>query len=924
MLLGQNEIIGNVYLLNSKYDTGQRMPVVGVKVNAEGSNGAYTKSEGAYTLTFNQINASRTTRMSIGEQDQGIIDQAGNVLELVNAEKLGLVTIPKKAAAIPINIIVCPKGTRDLVAQRYYKIIKTSAAIALAKKEKEFQALQQERQKDYEQLKELMNDLVALQAQTDSLSIYEEALRIASINKDDASKRVLRYIELLDEGKSVQEARQALSIKDASMELDASIATFDAGIEELQVRADASEAILDYEDAITCYDSIIHYLEKMDVDPLKVCAYYSGQANLYSLINQNRPALACYQKVVDIRTKIIGSDHPDLAIAYIQIAKPLQTLAKYEEALAFLQKSITILEKNPGLESSSLFNAYASLGLSYEYLNQTEKALTFQKKAIRLKEEFGEEDDLNLAAIYSNISLTYKDLGDFDKSMTYVQKSIQIKERLLNPRHPDLTKTYNNLALLYSAMGQHEEALEIQLRTMKMDAETFGAESQYMLVVYHNLATIYKELKDLDNAFIYQEKCIKILEHREDLMHPDVAVIHINMAVILEKLGKYEQALVYGLKSLEARKILLDAQDILLPQTYDVVALIYLKLEKYKESVDCFSQSIKQVKGMEGESTYLGKIYDNRAVVHRQAKAYRSSLEDYQKAIAIWNRMPSLDHRNLFTSYRGIALTYKALEDYNQAIVYCKKSIAVVEQLLEAKQKDPNVLYKLATAYNDLGLLLDQQEKEEEALLYYEKSMFIKEDILPEDHLDRGVSYYNVSLAYNILGDFQKAKIYHDKCASIFEKQLPADHLNRRMTTRLLHRIYHREGIHFYDLGDYKKAIEVYQKAAQVPTNEPLFYLHNNMGMTYAKLNLLEEARVEFVKFEKLHASDEHCYRNWAVYYALQGKPQKALFSIQKAVDMGYNDLAFLNSDATMDAIRSMKEYRDLVKKVKKANRKKE
>ena len=53
-------------------------------------------------------------------------------------------------------------------------------------------------------------------------------------------------------------------------------------------------------------------------------------------------ALVQHQKALEIRTRVFGSDHPDVAASYNNIAIIYQNQGKYEEALELYTKSLDI------------------------------------------------------------------------------------------------------------------------------------------------------------------------------------------------------------------------------------------------------------------------------------------------------------------------------------------------------------------------------------------------------------------------------------------------------------------------------------------------------------------------------------------------------------------------------------------------------
>ncbi len=81
----------------------------------------------------------------------GAEDQFGKAIEVVNDKEVELCRIPA-IAGDEFEIIVCPLGERDLVAKRYYNIIKTSADLALEEKKRELKKLLAAKGKNYEQI----------------------------------------------------------------------------------------------------------------------------------------------------------------------------------------------------------------------------------------------------------------------------------------------------------------------------------------------------------------------------------------------------------------------------------------------------------------------------------------------------------------------------------------------------------------------------------------------------------------------------------------------------------------------------------------------------------------------------------------------------------------------------------------------------
>ncbi|MCB0376075.1 MAG: hypothetical protein KDD04_09175, partial [Sinomicrobium sp.] len=211
-----NSLGGKILYLNSG-----KTPAAGVEISGKSeklgkANAVYSDSEGVYRLVFPKSGVGHVVELSVGDTDAN-----GQAMEVVNDSELRICRIPEDPSEV-FEIIVCKKGERDLDAQKYYKVIKSSADKALAAKKAEWSRLVDQEGKDYKAIAALIEEIDRLEKQADSMSIYKEAYRMASINKDNATKRVLDYLELLNKGESIQEARKVLSVEKATGALEKS------------------------------------------------------------------------------------------------------------------------------------------------------------------------------------------------------------------------------------------------------------------------------------------------------------------------------------------------------------------------------------------------------------------------------------------------------------------------------------------------------------------------------------------------------------------------------------------------------------------------------------------------------------------------------------------------------------------------------
>ena len=114
----------------------------------------------------------------------------------------------------------------------------------------------------------------------------------------------------------------------------------------------------------------IHNADEIDFE--KPEAVNLSQA--ISLVNQSdqlcnefryRDALSCLSKARLIRSKLLGEEHPDTAVAYQKTANVYKNLYQFKEALEWYRKALTIREKVLGKEHPDTVSTNNSIAAIY-------------------------------------------------------------------------------------------------------------------------------------------------------------------------------------------------------------------------------------------------------------------------------------------------------------------------------------------------------------------------------------------------------------------------------------------------------------------------------------------------------------------------------------------------------------------------------
>ncbi|MCU0646038.1 MAG: tetratricopeptide repeat protein, partial [bacterium] len=141
-----------------------------------------------------------------------------------------------------------------------------------------------------------------------------------------------------------------------------------------------------------------------------------------------------------------------------------------------------------------------------------------------------------------------------------------------------------------------------------------------------------------------------------------------------------------------------------------------------------------------------------------------------------------------------------------------------------------------------------------------------------------------------------------------------------------------------FNLKNYDRALEAYQKAIAVITASPramgIGYILNRarlgLAKCYHQLGITRDARTQFEAAVPLftqkqgynfnmiwEGNDAHMFYDAANYHAFANHPQEALEYLQKAIQCGWADLSTLESDDSFALVQDKSKFQKIVQDLK-------
>ena len=249
-----------------------------------------------------------------------------------------------------------------------------------------------------------------------------------------------------------------------------------------------------------------------------------------------------FQRALDIREKVLGPNHPDVAKSLNDLAELYYTQGHYEVAEPLYRKALSIWEKALGSVHPNTAESLNNLAALYHAQGQYAQAEPLFQRALHIWEKALGLEHPDVAKSLNNLAGLYADQGQYAQAEPLSQRALHIYEKTLGPKHPDVARSLNNLAGLYTEQGQYAQAKPLFQRALHIREQALGPEHPGLATSFHNLAALYVDQGQYAQAEPLLQRALHIYEKTLGPNHPNVATGLHNLAWLYADQGQYAQA----------------------------------------------------------------------------------------------------------------------------------------------------------------------------------------------------------------------------------------------------------------------------------------------------------------------------------------------------------------------------------------------
>jgi tetratricopeptide (TPR) repeat protein len=545
-----------------------------------------------------------------------------------------------------------------------------------------------------------------------------------------------------------------------------------AGLPDLQRQADALVAGGRYREAQPVLEKILAVRRKVLGEEHPYTAASSNNL-AHSLNAQGKYAAAeeGSRQALAIRRKTLGEEHPDTAAGYYNLASILNAQGRFAAAAEGYRQALAVNRKTLGEEHPQTARSYNGLAVNLQSQWQYAAAEGFARQALAIRLKVLGEKHPDTAASYTILAFNLHVQGQYAAAEENYSKALAIRLKVLGEAHPDTADSYSGLAFNHYVQGQYAAAELGLRRALAIRLKVLGGAHPDTAKSCNFLSTILYAQGQYAAAEGFARQALAVCRKALGEDHPDTGLSYHNLAADLQAQGQYAAAEGFARQALAIFRKALGEDHPNTAESYNNLSASLNAQGQYAASVEGYLQALTIQRKVFGEDHRLtAQSYNNLAASLTTQGQYAAAEEFARRALAIHRKVLGEEHPHTATMYNNLVVNLQKQGRYPAAEEFARQALAVRRKVLGEEHP------LTASSYNNLAISLQNQGQHAAAEEGYRKALAIRRKNLGEDHPDTATSYNSLGSIFQNQGQYAAAEEFARKALVIRRKSFGEEH----------------------------------------------------------------------------------------------------------------------------------------------------
>jgi CHAT domain-containing protein/Flp pilus assembly protein TadD len=383
---------------------------------------------------------------------------------------------------------------------------------------------------------------------------------------------------------------------------------------------------------------------------------------------------------LDIRRRLLGKEHPDVAMSLYNLARLLGARGDYAAAEPLYRESLAMRRKLLGEGHPYVANGLNNLALLLQAHGDYAAAEPLYRESLAMWRDLLGEENLDVAKGLNNLATLLYARGDYAGAEPLSRESLAMRRKLLGEGHPDVANGLNNLAALLVARGDYVQAEPLYRESLAMFRKLLGEEHPDVATSLNNLAMLLHSRGDYEGAEPLSRESLAMRRKLLGQEHPDVAVSLNNLALLLWARGDYAAAEPLYRESLAMRRKLLGTEHPDVATSLNNLAVLLQSRGDYEGAESLSRESLAMRRKLLGEEHPAVALNVNSLAMVLQARGdYAGGEPLFRESLALFRKLLGEEHPYVAQSLHNLAMLLQARGDYAGAEPVLAEAAATFE-----------------------------------------------------------------------------------------------------------------------------------------------------------------------------------------------------------------------------------------------------
>lgn len=419
-------------------------------------------------------------------------------------------------------------------------------------------------------------------------------------------------------------------------------------------------------------------------------------------------ATLAFQKALELSKN--SNNYTYITASYNGLSQVCNYNSQLEEAFQYAKKALLFSEKDKVFGKQSRANALDNMAIIQGKKNNPVESLKNHKEALQIRLDYFKDDKLQLARSYFNVGVAFHKNRKLQEASQQFDKALAIELEETPQKiilHADI---YESKGFLQYDLGRIDKAFSFFQKTNDLAQKAYENDHPYFGKVYNNFGLIYSIKEEFNESLEYYNKALSVSVQNHGIDNHDEQVrIHFNIGTVYNKKGNKEKALFHTHKTLELGTKFYGANHPKMYFPYSQLGNIYGDERgiPYLEKALQVCLSAPKV-----NYVILSYQYEYHANLYQKIGNYEEAIKFFKKSLAIRHKINGLQNTSTIRTYINIAKVYTKMKDFENALLFNEK--AIVNNRLP-KFNDDNRF--LTTSYVDSDLPFETAKTKADILL---------------------------------------------------------------------------------------------------------------------------------------------------------------------------------------------------------------